>query len=334
MIHISYSRASSYLSCPYKHFLSYVMGLRQKKPVRPLQFGSDFHRLLELRDDSKALREAHKQITDTFYELPSNWQDDLGRDYLEDLETIFGDYQEVYADTIRPSVTEQKFEIELGKIKGQQIVLVGIIDELYRRKDAQTKERYIKLGEHKTFSRRPDQNTLVMNTQKCIYAKAAYFLYGMLPRSVIWDYIHSRPAEEPLWLVKSKRFSNKKSTKITPQSWLRACKRHGVTDRDVIAQAEQYRDNIPNFFFRYDMDIIPTMVDNLFDGFLYTARQIVLQGEKNRTKNVTQNCAWCEFKDICYTELTGGSLSHILDNDFIIKDSIEAVDIGGDGSVG
>ena len=48
-MYISYSRVQSYLGCPYSHYLRYVRRLSKKKPERPLYFGTDFHKLLELR---------------------------------------------------------------------------------------------------------------------------------------------------------------------------------------------------------------------------------------------------------------------------------------------
>ena len=66
---ISYSRFSSYLRCPYRHYLGYYECLRAKKPVRPLYFGTDFHKLLELRNDPEKLAEAQKTIGEQYYEL-------------------------------------------------------------------------------------------------------------------------------------------------------------------------------------------------------------------------------------------------------------------------
>ena len=40
--------------------------MEKKKPERPLYFGTDFHKLLELRNDPDALREAKEQIKDTY----------------------------------------------------------------------------------------------------------------------------------------------------------------------------------------------------------------------------------------------------------------------------
>ena len=227
-IHISYSRESSYLRCPYQHWLRYVRRLEKKKPERPLFFGTDFHKLLELRNDPEALREAKAQIKETYYDMPASWQGELGENYLEDLFTIFKDYNKVYKGVRQPQVTEHEFELEVGDCKGEPIVFVGKIDELYLLKHNGVKS--ITVGEHKTFSNKPSMDLLVMNTQKCLYAKAVQFLRGILPDKVKWDYIKSSPAAEPIWLEKSHRFSEASSTKITPMSWKRACKSKGILE--------------------------------------------------------------------------------------------------------
>lgn len=313
-MHISYSRQSSYLHCPYQHWLRYVRRLEKKKPERPLFFGTDFHKLLELRNNPKELCKAKEGIKDTYYEMPASWQGDLGDNYIEDLFTIFQDYTRVYEGIRQPQVTEQEFEITAGYCKGEPIVFVGKIDELYLLKRKGVKR--ITVGEHKTFSSKPNMDTLIMNTQKCLYAKAVQIFRGILPDKVKWDYIRSTPASEPIWLEKSGRFSEAASTKITPMSWERACASRGIVDPDTLSRGERYRKNISEFFFQVELDIDPAMVDVIWDGFLYTANHIIRFGDKNKTRNVTRDCSWCSYRDICYSEMTGGDPEYIISKDF------------------
>lgn len=313
-IFISYSRMQSYLGCPYSHYLRYVRRLYKKRPERPLYFGTDFHKLLELRNAPKALKTARAQIADSYYGMPASWQGDLGENYVDDLFNIFQDYQTVYEGTRQPQVTEQEFELEVGKVRYEPIIFVGKIDEMYLLK--KHGQKMIKIGEHKTFTNKPNMDILVMNPQKCLYAKAVQFLRGILPEKVIWDYIRSTPASEPIWLEKSGRFSEASSSKITPMSWERACKSRGITDPAVIARGERYDANITEFFFKAELDIDPRMVDKVWEGYMFTAKQIIRFGENNRTQNITKNCSWCSYRDICHAELTGGDPEYIISKDF------------------
>ena len=313
-MYISYSRESCYLHCPYQHWLRYVRRLEKKKPDRPLYFGTDIHKLQELRNVPKALKKARADIKDTYYSLPANWQEDLGENYVDDLFCIFKDYRKLYKNVRQPQVTEKEFELEVGKCGKEPIVFVGKIDELYLLKHSGVK--FITIGEHKTFSYKPNMDLLVMNTQKCLYAKAAQLLKGVLPDKVKWDYIKSTPASEPIWLEKSKRFSTAASTKITPMSWRRACKSRGITDPEILSMGSKYKDNIPEFFFQVELDIDPSMVDIIWDGYLYTAKQIIKFGKTNKTRNVTRDCNWCSYHDICYAEMTGGDVEYLIARDF------------------
>lgn len=305
-MYISYSRFSSYLRCPYGHYLRYIEGISGTAPARPLHFGSDFHKLLEVRRSKKRIKEEWQRMNDDFYSMPASWQTELGENYPEDLKTIFNDYMAMWKGTPLPDETEHKFEINIGKENGEDIVFVGVIDELYRTAEG------IDIGEHKTFNRPPDMNTLVMNTQKSLYSKAAEILWGQLPKKVRWDYIKSSPAKYPVWLEKSGRFSEATSKDITPRSWLRACKEKGVTDPEVLAKAEKFAGNESNYFFRVEQDIYPEMVEDVFNGFTYTCRDIVNRGAENKVKNITRDCNWCEYRDICMAELSGSDREYVI----------------------
>lgn len=311
MITISHSRVQTYLNCPYAHYLRYVEKIIKKGKSRPLSFGSDFHKLLELRKDKKAVKSAFKTIKEAYYDLDPASQMDLGDDYIQDLKEIFTDYMKVYKGTSIPDQTETKFEIPIGKYHGEVVAFNGVIDELYET------ETGLIIGEHKTFNRKPDMVTIVMNTQKCLYAKAVQLLTGTLPQEVMWDYIKSSPAQEPVWLEKSNRFSEASNNNITTFSWERACKRRGITDPDIVGKGKDlYAGNIYNFYFRYNEEYIPQMVDEIYSGFKYTAIEIVKNGEKNKTRHTGPNCSWCEYRDICYAELTGGNVEYVKERDY------------------
>lgn len=307
-MNISYSRASTYASCPQEHFWAYVVGISPKKPARPLYFGSDFHKLLELRGNTQLLEKAKRDIKDTFYDMPAQFQSDLGDDYVDELFTVFEDYQKVWAGEELPEETEHRFEMPLGKYKGEPVNFVGVIDEVYG--------GGVKLGEHKTFSTAPDISTLVMNQQINLYAKALEMEIGVKPKYVQWDYIRSKPASEPVWLEKSQRFSAAANSNITPFSWERACKERGITDKQILSQANNYTQNIDNFFFRHNLEINTNMVETIWSDFKDLAREIAIKGSTNKRKNVTRDCSWCDYRPLCYAEFTGADIDYIIKKDY------------------
>ena len=309
---VSYSRLNTYLSCPYKHYLNYVLRLRQRKIVRPLQFGSDFHTLLQHRHNIKNLTKAQADIGKGWQKLPAVVQEELGENYLSDLLTVFNDYQHHWAGTEAPIKTEHEFKILVGRIKGEEVYFHGIIDEVY--------ENTI-LGEHKTFGYQlPPAFLLLMSPQTNLYAKAHELETGEMPTAIRWDYIKSTPSSYPIWLEKSGRFSEAASTKITPMSWKRACAERGITDEEIIRKGAVYALNISEFFFRCETPIIPESVNSCWNDFKVVVKDIAMRGGVNKVKNVSKDCGWCGYKPICQSELTGGPTDYIIETDFEKKE--------------
>ena len=311
IIEISYSRVSTYQRCPYQHNLRYNERLRPKAIVRPLTFGKDFHKLLEVRQDKKELSKTIKEVRAVFNDLKDDQRAVLGYDYPDDLKTVFLDYQKVWKDDELPSDTEQRFDIPMGKLSGEKVMFVGVIDEVY--------DCGKMLGEHKTFGRAPNMSFIIMNTQGSLYCKAVQELYGIMPEKIKWDFIKSETAKYPAWLEKSQRFSEAQNQGITPFSWQRACKERGIVDQKVLDVGKRYEPNISNFFFRYAIDVEADMVNKVWSDFEDTARQIVSRGHKDLRQVITRDCSWCSYFDICYGQFTGADVEYIKTKNYEIK---------------
>lgn len=313
MITVSYSKVSTYRACPQSYHWGYVMGLEPNKISRPLSFGTDFHKLLECRTNSAELKKAKQAIQKAYDDLTSQQQEDLGDTYIEDLFQIFEDYQKRWAKASLPEVTEHEFYLPLGKYKGEDVKFHGIIDELYFDKDTGAVSI---IGEHKTFSQKPDMSILAMNQQVCLYAKAVEQEFGVMPTKVRWDYIRSSPSKEPIWLEKSQRFSEASNSNITPYSWLRACKSRRIEDKAILDKSKMFEPNIDNFFFRCEMEIYPEMVEAIYKDFKTTVKDMLSRGATNTTKYVSRDCSWCEYQPLCYGQFTGADLDYIIEKDY------------------
>lgn len=313
IITFSYSRVSAYRSCPGKFHWGYVLELKPKKMSRPLNFGGDFHKLLENRASNVELEKTIQDLKDKYDNLTPQQQEDLGEDYIEGLLQVFEDYQQKWCNAELPDVTEHEFYLPLGKYKGEDVMFHGIIDELYFDKDTGTVSV---IGEHKTFTNKPDMSILAMNQQVCLYAKAVEQEFGVMPTKVRWDYIKSQPSKEPIWLDKSQRFSEAANSNITPFSWLRACKSRGIQDQAILSKAKLYEPNIDNFFFRCEMEIYPEMVEAIYRDFKTTVKEILSKGRTNTTKHVSKDCSWCEYQPLCYAQFTGADLDYIIEKDY------------------
>lgn len=315
MLKVSYSRVSCYQDCPQKHHFRYVRNLRAKKTAKPLVFGKDFHSLLQVRTSSKKSRKQLALLKDQYYDLGPKAQADLGDNYLDNLELIFNDYQEVWKDSkLKPTETEHEFMILVGKLRKEPVYFHGFVDEVY---DDEL------FGEHKTYDKMPNMSVLAMNPQTCLYAKARYLETGKKFRRVLWDYTRSSPSQQPVFLEKSQRFSEAANSNITPMSWLRACAERDITDSKTLAIAEKYAPNISNFFWRCQTEIVPEMVDTVWDSFKETTRRIAVSGPTDETKHISRNCSWCEYFPICFAQFTGADVKHVLKTDFVVKEREE-----------
>lgn len=256
-----------------------------------------------------------KEIRTIFNDLKDGQQQVLGYDYPDNLKTVFLDYQKVWKGEDYPEDTEQRFDIPMGKLNGEKVMFVGVIDEVYGGGKI--------VGEHKTFSRAPKVSFMIMNPQGCLYSKAVQLLYGILPDKIKWDFIKSDIAKTPVFLEKSNRLSEAQNQGITSYSWLRACKEHDITDEKVLAVADKYKPNTSNFFFRYMLDTEPTMVEKTWEDFRDTARIIVKQGHKDQKQIITRDCGWCNYYDICYGEFTGADINYLKEKNYTKKEEVE-----------
>jgi hypothetical protein len=236
---------------------------------------------------------------------------ELGDNYLDDLKTIFNDYRRVWKGFQKPIETEHEFLIHMSNYKDEPVYFHGIIDEVYDD---------LVMGEHKTFKTAPSMDTLAMNMQTCLYSKAWELETGQKFQRVMWDYIKRSPAAYPIWLEKSQRFSAAKNNNITSLSWERACIERGITDEATLAMGEMYLPNLSNFFFRCYTELLPIMVDTVWEDFKAVVRDIIVRGPTNKIKNIGRQCSWCGFRPICYAEFTGVDINYIIKTDYEYKE--------------
>ena len=304
-MYISYSRASLYAKCPQAHYYRYVEKLQPKGIVRALQFGTDFHSLLEIRNDEEAVKSKLIEIQCNFSGMSPSDQAELGKTYVNDLTVIFDDYMDFYGQEAMPDVTEKPFRIPLGKFKGEAVYFTGFIDGIYDTDDG------LVIEEHKTFSSRPDPTVLTLNQQRCLYIKALEKEYGNPPLGVIWDYIRSAPAKEPA-VLKNGSLSKAKSASITPMSYRRACLKRSSIQAEEMKYADAYEENIDKYFFRVkQQNLFPNLVDRIWQDFRDVAKDIAKNGDQNRQMNMGRDCSWCSFRPLCMAFAIGNDVKEV-----------------------
>lgn len=320
---VSYTKVNKYLTCPYAYYLVYERKLKPRSVSTALIFGADMHTLLQHRGEPKEkIKVVIDELSIVYNNQPEEVKSTLGENYIDDLKEIFSDYLKVWKKEAVPDFTEYEFNIDLGETSdGRKIVFNGFIDGLYLDKEKDSSKTIIE--EHKTFSVKPDNSTLLMSIQKHLYAKAMEELTGYFPQGILWDYIKSSPAKEPA-MLKSGKFSTAKTTSVTPYSWKRACKKAGITDKAYIKEgANSYKENISNFYFRVYEPYNPSMVNKIFEEFKNTVFEIVENEGKLKRKHCSRNCSWCDMLPICKSEFLGEDSEKVIDELYINKRSTD-----------
>lgn len=311
MVKVSQSRIGTWKRCGYCHYLKYVLRIRKKGKVRPLYFGSDFHYLLEHYDHPKDLtnvKKAFSKIKKAYDKLSAKELTDIGGNYLNELQTIFKDYKYVYLP-LETDTRELDFEIELRK----DVLIRGKIDAIVET------DNNIIIVEHKTFNKKPNSIVFDMNSQALIYAKVVRLLgYPSKPIKILWDYIHSKPAEEPP-IVDGKLKLNK-SSKIIPQSFRRAAMKVGWDKKEARNKSLEYLGNMENFFFRKEVMVFDSAIDSFWEDTMQDIKMIYKFGETCKSKNITRDCSWCDYQPICVLELNGGDVKGLIESQYEIKE--------------
>ena len=205
----------------------------------------------------------------------------------------------------RSDKREIEFNLELRK----DVIFTGKIDAIVEKPD------HILLVEHKTFSQKPNSIVFDMNAQALLYGKALRLLgYKDKPIKVLWDYIHSKPAQEPV--IVDGKIKTTKNSKVIPQSFMRAVERLGVGSKEMKNKSLEFSDNIPNFFFRKEVILFDNAIESFWEDTINTIKMIYKFGETCKSKNITRDCSWCDYQPICVLELNGGDVNGLIETQY------------------
>lgn len=292
--YFSISQIKCFRGCKQEWAYNYREKLEPRAPQKPLYIGSTIHKLLELRANKEDWRAyLNTEVRKTFESMPSDYQAILGEDFIECCSDIMEQYDWAYAnEEIKYLATEVKIDI---KIKGNKR-FIGYADAICELNG----EQY--LMEHKSYkTTKMSLDQTWINAQTCVYIKALNEHYGYKIKGVIWDMIKTA-APKPPKVLKSGQFGKQYADQTLYSFW-----KAGVKDipQDVY---EDIKDNHKNFIDRYITPALPTVIDKVWEEFVQSVEEIVKC--KNTPKNLSRDCDWCSFKDLCQTELTGGDVEY------------------------
>lgn len=315
---VSQSKVKLYRKCRYAYHLKYVENLKRKTSKRPFKFGKIVHSMLE----------AHANGDDPFLELRKinlkeaklfDAEKEMYGNIIEDIANIMDEYLEYWDEKdlvpirVNRRSAEHPFEIEIE----DGLSFKGVIDEFDK-----TPNKLKWLTDHKTFTKLPDEETRWINIQSSVYLRANDML-GWVPNlaGTCWNYVRSKPPSRPE-MLKSKKLSEKNIDTL-PNVVYEVLRQHKLKAKDYPKLINMAENNRGKFFFRIFTPVSKKVVDNIFNGFVDTAREMSQCHGTKKDKNIDLHCKFCDYAQICKAELTGSDVDFVKEREYIVDDKKE-----------
>ena len=165
------------------------------------------------------------------------------------------------------------------------------------------------------------------NLQTAVYLKACE-LHGIERfDGILWDFVLSKPPTRPTITQKTGTLSIKRVVTL-PSVVHKVIKDNDLTmDGSCETAIKRAAENLPRYFNRSYEPRKEDVVNELFDDFVYIAREMaeIDAGERpfRPVRNVDRHCEWCDFELICRTALTGGDVDYVKEKEFTVGERKE-----------
>lgn len=282
--------------------------LRPKKKSGALRRGSIIHECIEAYDSGRSWKKVFIPFAKEFYRTTFSEEIVEIGDIPKMVEELMENYQAIYDDDGLEYIgSEVHFQLPL--IPGE-VEIEGYLDAI-----VQDEASKIWCKETKTYKRNPDYDFLVMNTQSSLYLWAMAQL-GYKSQGTLWDIVRSKQPAVPQF-TQTGKLSQKgiDSTPYTVTKWLLA---QGLNPQDYQDLLSKVRPE--NYFTRSWVRINPVIASGVVEDFKDSSRQILRCGKQYRDRNLSKECAWCDYKPLCQAELQGLDVSFIRQKQFEISE--------------
>ena len=331
IVKVSQSRIRNWRTCKRQHHYKYVENIKPKRVKRPFQFGRIVHSMVEAyanADDPFEVLDGIQMDKKAMFRA----EEEMYGNIIEDIRAIMTEYFEHWPEDSFVYLrrggrsAEFKFGIELEP----GIVFSGIID-------AAAKARKMKwLVEHKSFKRKPNDDERWRNVQACVYMRANDMLgWFKGVEGMAWDYIKSIPPKDPVILQSGKVSAAAKSLTLPAKAiqYFEAndipVETEGVAEFLKACEAER-----AEYFSRIFMPVSRTVVDDVWDDFLVSAREVAELGDTRKERNIGRHCSWCDYEPLCRAAMQGSDVDFIKEREYIARDTEEHEAYGNEAEEG
>lgn len=300
MLVISNSRLNLFRRCHYAHYNKYHLKLIPKRKGSALQRGSMFHECLEHWNNGKSWKKALKPLAKEYYENNLKEEIEADGDMVKLVERLMTAYTDYYSEEdVEYLVNELHFQLPLV----QGVEIQGYIDAVIRGHKGHVWGR-----EYKTFKRIPDREMLIFNQQSGIYTWALGKL-GYNPKGMSWNIIKAKNPTKPKILQSGKL--SQAALDSTPTNIRLDLIEMGFNPDEYVEFINKAK--YENYFFNYEIRFNKSIVRSIMKDTKETAKLIRDYTDILKDKNLSKDCSWCNYKNICQAELLG------LDVDYVIK---------------
>lgn len=307
-----YSEIAAWLKCPRQHYYAWQLGLEPARPNFKMIYGLLFHKGMEAYWKGRLIE---LEVVNYAKELQAKYSDSL---IDEDLELIHK--QAIVAlENVNKAIKE--FKCEEYECIGAEVeikievviptIIVGHIDAVLKHKE--TNELWI--VDYKTRAKFKDNEEELYNMQLALYTKIweAKGL-GNVAGTMVWQ--ASNKQEESPRMLKSGAMSREKIN-CTWDKYKKALLDNSLNPLDYF-DMERKLDSKSEFSCivnRKDKII----VDNIFEEII-SALLLMRHNNIKHRNLIPNNCNFCDYKKICYAELSGTDTDLILKNYYTRRD--------------
>lgn len=307
---ISYSKAKCYRQCHRQYYYRYVMKLRKRIKGFHLFVGEIVHSCIEnfliTGDYSETLKQYKKKIKKLFDE-----EKDEALEALDISTSMMEMYSKpFFEEEWNIEEVELDFTVELMPNVDLQVKLDALARDI---------EGHLWMLEHKSCRFIPDEKSRMSDIQTVIYKWALPKGGFEEPRGVIWDYLVKKKPTQPQ-VLKSRELSKRKIT-TTWDTYLKAIEENDLDPEDYEDVKESLINSEENFIRRIKMPVNDTLMENTMEDLKSTAIQMKRLGHIVKDRNATKiQCSFCDYFDLCQSELRGDDTSFMLKKNYIVTD--------------
>jgi hypothetical protein len=308
MYKVSYSKIKQYMDCKYAWHLKYVEELERRKKAPAFERGGMVHACLESYRNGKSWKRTWKKLDQEYRNTTFQEEIEEFGDMGELAKAMVEGYIEYHQNESYDYIaSEQEFNIPFMP----DIEIVGYIDAIVKSPDG------VYAFETKTYSRMPDYDSLLFNSQSTLYQWVLKQMGHKRVKGCIWDICLAKMPSEPKFLQNGS--VSKAALASTPQVVIRWCKENDIPDDvkyDLLSRVSW-----ESFYQRHTIRLHPSVEKQLIGEMKITALEMALSEGIRKERNLGMHCSWCSYKSICQAEILGADVDYIKEHDYRKKET-------------